>query len=120
MSILLVTPRAQALAAFAEALGRGSGLPVASVATWGEALAVMKAAPPLFMVLDQGLAEGTPLELALTALTVNAMVNLAVVSPLGEEEFHEASEGLGILAPIPVDPAAADGAALAQVFRRFM
>jgi hypothetical protein len=72
------------------------------------------------MVLDQGLAEGTPLELALTALTVNAMVNLAVVSPLGEEEFHEASEGLGILAPIPANPAAADGSALAQVFRRFM
>lgn len=120
MSILLVTPHAQALAAFAEALGSGSGLAVASVASWDEALAAMKAAPPQFMVLDQGLAEGAPLELALKALMVNAMVNLAVVSPLGEEEFHEASEGLGILAPVPVNPGAADGAALAEVFRRFM
>lgn len=120
MSILLVTPRAQALAAFTEALGRDSGLPVAHAATWDEALAAMKPAPPKFMVLDQGLAEGAPLELALKALMVNAMINLAVVSPLGEVEFHEASEGLGILAPIPLNPDAKDGAALAQVFRRFM
>lgn len=120
MSILLVTPRAQALAAFAEALGRDSGLSVAHAATWDEALAALMTAPPRFMVLDQGLAEGTPLELALKALMVNAMVNLAVVSPLGAEEFHEASEGLGILAPVPVNPAAAEGGTLAQVFLKFM
>jgi len=120
MSILLVTPRAQELAAFAEALGRGSGLPVALAATWDEAVAQLKAAPPQFMILDQGLAEGAPLELSKKVLMINAMVNLAVVSPLGEEEFHEASEGLGILAPIPVSPAAGEGSALAQVFLRFI
>lgn len=120
MSILLVTPRAQELVAFAEALGRDSGLPVAFAATWNEAVAQMKAAPPQFMILDQGLAEGSPLELSKKVLMINAMVNLAVVSPLGEEEFHEASEGLGILAPIPVNPATAEGSALAQVFVRFL
>jgi len=120
MSILLVTPRAQGLAAFAEALGRDSGLPVAFAASWDEAVAQVKAAPPQFLVLDQGLAEGAPLELALKALMVNAMVNLAVVSSLGEEEFHEASEGLGILAPVSVNPGGADGSALAQVFLRFI
>jgi len=120
MAILLVTPRAQELAAFAEALGRGSGQPVNHAATWDEALAIVTATPPQFMVLDQGLAAGAPLELALKVLTVNAMINLAVVSPLGEEEFHEASEGLGILAPVPVNSGAAEGSALAQVFLRFV
>jgi hypothetical protein len=43
-----------------------------------------------------------------------------VVSALDAEAFHEASEGLGILAPVPVKPTAADGTALAEVFRRFM
>lgn len=120
MSILLLTPRAAALAAFAEALGQGCGLPVNLAATWDEALAMVKAAPPAFAVLDQGLAAGEPLALATKFVMVNAMVNLAVVSSLGEEEFHEASEGLGILAPVPENPTAADGAALAEVFRRFL
>jgi ActR/RegA family two-component response regulator len=120
MSILLVTPRARELAAFAQALGQGCGLPVNTAATWDEALAMVKAVPPAFAVLDQGLAEGEPLALATKFLMVNAMVNLAVVSNLGAEEFHEASEGLGILAPVPVNPTAADGAALAEVFRRFL
>lgn len=126
MSILLVTPRAAALAAFAQALGQGCGLPVNIAATWDEALALVKAAPPAFAVppgfavLDQGLAAGDPLALATKLVMVNAMVNLAVVSSLGAEEFHEASEGLGILAPVPENPAAADGAALAEVFRRFL
>ncbi len=120
MSILVVTPRAQELSAFAQALGQGAGLPVSLAATWDEAVAKVQAAPPQFMVLDEGLAAGPPLELAAKALLVNAMVNLAVVSSMGDEEFHEASEGLGILAPVPVNPAAAEGAALAEVFRRFL
>ena len=120
MSILLVTPRAPELAAFAQALGQGCGLSVSLAATWAEALAAVRAAPPTFAVLDQGLAAGEPLALATKLVMVNAMVNLAVVSSLGAEEFHEASEGLGILAPVPENPAAADGAALAEVFCRFL
>lgn len=37
---------------------------------------------------------------------INAMVNTAVVSPLSDEEFHEASEGLGILVRLPLEPGA--------------
>ena len=32
------------------------------------------------------------------------MINSAAVSPLSPEEFHEASEGLGVLVQLPVDP----------------
>ena len=49
-----------------------------------------------------------------------ALINLAVVSSLSGEEFHEASEGLGILAQVPPEPTAADGKMLADVFRRFL
>lgn len=120
MSILLVTPRAAALAAFAQALGQGCGQPVDLAATWDEALEAIKAAPPAFAVLDRGLAAGDALALAAKLVMVSAMINVAVVSSLGEEEFHEAGEGLGILAQVPESPAAADGAALAEVFRRFL
>ena len=37
---------------------------------------------------------------------VNAMVNTAVVTAMDEEEFHEASEGLGVLSSLPQEPGA--------------
>ena len=49
-----------------------------------------------------------------------SLVLLAVVSALDAKAFHEAAEGLGILAPVPARPTAADGTALAAVFRRFL
>ena len=48
------------------------------------------------------------MELVQKLLLVNAMVNTAVVSSLSDEEFHEASEGLGILGRLPNDPGMSD------------
>ena len=55
------------------------------------------------MVIDY-LPDTEPLSLVQKLLTVNALVNTAVVSPLSDEEFHEASEGLGILGRLPEEP----------------
>jgi len=40
-----------------------------------------------------------------------------VVTPLSEEEFHEASEGLGVLGRLPVEPGASDAAELLRRLR---
>lgn len=120
MHVLIVTRRIDELADFSHALTEGSGLDIRFTDSWANALAVARDMPPAFAVLDEGLENGPPLELARSLMRVNAMINLAVVSPLAGEAFHEASEGLGILASVPVRPGAADGAALALVFRRFL
>ncbi|OGR39483.1 MAG: hypothetical protein A2051_02770 [Desulfovibrionales bacterium GWA2_65_9] len=120
MHILIVTRRASELSDFADALAKGTGAQLRFTNGWVNAKATLKTIPPAFVVLDEGLNGGPPLELARELIQVNAMVNIAVVSALGAEAFHEASEGLGILAPVPVQPTAADGAALAKVFRRFL
>jgi two-component SAPR family response regulator len=44
------------------------------------------------------------LEFAKKLVIQNPMVNCALVSSLSEGDFHEASEGLGILAKLPPDP----------------
>lgn len=119
MYILIVTRRGLEFGPFADALAKGCDLPVRFTDGWANAQAVTKGLPPSFAVLDEGLRGGPPLELARRIIQENALINLAVVSPLSGEAFHEASEGLGILAPVPQAPTAADGAALAQVFRRF-
>ncbi|OIO02955.1 MAG: hypothetical protein AUJ49_05345 [Desulfovibrionaceae bacterium CG1_02_65_16] len=120
MQILIVTRRAEALSAFADALAGGVGAELSFTDSWANTLALARDLPPAFAVLDEGLEGGGPLELAQRLIRVNAMINLAVVSALPEAEFHEAAEGLGILSSVPPQPTQADGEALAAVFRRFL
>lgn len=47
-------------------------------------------------------------------VAVNAMVNTALVSDLSDEDFHEYTEGLGILIRIPKDAKPADAARVAE------
>ena len=56
------------------------------------------------VVADEGLGDMTGLELAGKILSVNPMINCASVSRLSPEEYHEASEGLGVLAQLPIKP----------------
>lgn len=120
MHILIVTRRALQLAPFADALARSTGAELRFTDGWANAQSTLKTLPPAFVVLDEGLRGGPPLELARQLIQVNAMINIAVVSPLPHKAFHEASEGLGILASVPVNPTAEDGKALAEVFQRFI
>ncbi|MDQ7834989.1 MAG: hypothetical protein RDU24_06365 [Humidesulfovibrio sp.] len=120
MHILIVTRRALELAPFADALAQDTGLALRFTDGWVNAQATLKTLPPAFMVLDEGLRGGPPLKLVKELIQVNAMVNIVVVSDQTPEAFHDASEGLGILAQVPVQPTVEDGAALAELFRRFM
>jgi len=120
MHILIVTPRTAALDAFADALALGVGVELRFADSWPNARAAVQAMPPAFAVIDQGLEAGEPLALAKQLVMVNAMINVAVVSGLDAAAFHDAAEGLGILAPVPATPSAQDGAKLAEVFRRFL
>ena len=82
-----------------------------------EALETAEASAPHLVIIDTGLPDYEPLELVQKLLMVNAMVNTAVVSPLSEEEFHEASEGLGVLARLPGEPGETDAADLLDKLR---
>ena len=54
------------------------------------------------IITDERLKDSTGLELAARLLTVNPMITCSVVSRLTPEKFHEASEGLGIMAQLPI------------------
>ena len=53
-------------------------------------------------------------------LFINAMVNTAVISPLSDSDFHEFSEGLGILKNLPMAPDADDAASLVLKLRQIL
>ncbi|MGD9044205.1 MAG: response regulator [Desulfobacterales bacterium] len=56
------------------------------------------------VVTDENLEDMTGLELIEKVISKRPMVNCAAVSSLLPDDFHEASEGLGILMQLPVSP----------------
>ena len=105
--------------AFAAALSSDPEVQLKQVATGTEALEAGRTLSPHLMVIDY-LPDTEPLSLVQKLLTVNAMVNTAVVSPLADEEFHEASEGLGILGRLPSEPGISEAADLLQKLRQVL
>jgi hypothetical protein len=47
-------------------------------------------------------------DLCREVLKIDAFVNMAAVSDLDDDEFHEASEGLGLVGRLPSRPTAED------------
>ena len=117
--IVLASARPEALLAFAAALASDPEVQLKQVATGADALEAGRTFPPHLMVIDY-LPDTEPLSLVQKLLTVNAMVNTAVVSPLADEEFHEASEGLGILGRLPSEPGIKEAVDLLQKLRQVL
>lgn len=117
--IVLATARPEALLSFAAALSSDPEVRLKQVASATEALEAGRTLSPHLMVIDC-LPDTEPLSLVQKLLMVNAMVNTAVVSPLSDEEFHEASEGLGILGRLPVEPGTGEAADLLHKLRQVL
>lgn len=56
------------------------------------------------VVADETIESISGIEFARKLISVNPMVPCAVVSALSSADFHEASEGLGVLMQLPVNP----------------
>lgn len=95
--ILIVTSRPGDWAEFAAVLSEGDWAEIGWAESETQAVAAVKARAPLAAILDEELGGAEPLALAARLLEVNAFVSSAVVSRLDEGEFHETSEGLGLL-----------------------
>ncbi|MFA4902184.1 MAG: response regulator [Desulfobaccales bacterium] len=112
LRIVFATARPQAMQAFTAALATNPEVDLKYVVSGAEALEAARTSAPHLMIIDSDLPDIAPLDLVLKLVKVNAMVNTAVVSPLSDEEFHEASEGLGVLGRLPVNPGESDAADL--------
>ena len=56
------------------------------------------------VVTDESLSDMTGLQFVGKLVSTNPMINCAAVSSLSSEDFHTASEGLGILMQLPPRP----------------
>ena len=120
LRIMLVSARQETLLPLVVGLSSDAEVHLEKVASGAEALRAVRTASPQLAVIDIGLPDTEPLPLVQELLTVNAMVNTAVVSPLSDAEFHEASEGLGILAHLPLQPGKGDAGGLLRKLRKIL
>lgn len=114
LKLLLVSSDKDALSDFSSALAQHDDVEL----SWAESgkTALQRALTTLFdlIITDEILADMTGLEFAGKLLTVNPMINCASVSRLSPEKFHEASEGMGLMAQLPAKPGKAQAEDLLQ------
>ena len=120
LDIFLVTARPETMPAFIQGLSSDKEVRLKQVNSGLEAVAAVRTAAPHLVVIDSDLPDSSPLDLVQQLLILNAMVNTAVISPLSDSEFHEYSEGLGILKSLPMAPAAGDAASLLRQLRQVL
>lgn len=104
IGIIFISKEEDAFASLKSGLKRTDEVEWHQVDTSGKALEMISAEAIDLVVTDENIADMTGLEFAEKLVSVNPMVNCAVASSLSPEAFHRASEGLGILAQLPIRP----------------
>ncbi len=117
MKILLVSPSPAGSAPFASSLAAELGASLARAAGGEEALRLVASEKPALVILDEQIRDMEALEFIRRVLMVDAFINLAVITAMSEEEFHQAYEGLGVLAKLPPRPGAGEAKELAEKLR---
>ena len=101
--ILVVTDGPARFAAFEDAM-RGAGWEVCEKRSVEEALSCAGEERPGLAVIDTAVGGVPSYEIARRIIERSVFTNLVLVSDLDEKEFHEQSEGLGVLTAIPENP----------------
>jgi len=101
--ILIITRQPDKFTKLADGLSAGKPNDI----VWADSVATAR--PAAFglvdlIIIDEALDGQSGLSIAKDMIRVNALAHLALVTTLSSEEFHEASEGLGVLASLPPHP----------------
>ena len=100
--LLLVTSNKDSLSLLASTLAAQDGVDLSWAQSGDKALDMISNTAFDLVVTDERLGDMTGLELAAKLISINPMINCAAVSSLSPEDFHEASEGLGLMDQLPL------------------
>jgi DNA-binding response OmpR family regulator len=70
------------------------------------------------VIVDEQLGDMSGIAFVKQLVKINPLVNSAIVSALTAEEFHEATEGLGVLMHLPREPRDKDAEALLAILEK--
>jgi len=113
--ILLVTTREQKFEDFIRALAAPSDISLQVVSSPDEMFDLIRTEQPHLVILDENLPD--PLAMVVRILAIDAMVNTTMITSMDAEAWHEKSEGLGMMHPLPESPTPADAESLLDALR---
>ena len=116
--ILIVSPHRSRLAEFAQSMAEQQDIQLAWAEDGKAAIADVMKHLPLAVIIDDNLLDMPGLDLVRRLLPINALIHMAVISDLSPEAFHEAGEGLGIMAQLPLAPAKPDALEILSRLKR--
>jgi len=118
LKLLLVNRDIDSFSALSSALSGQEDIELDVSPSGEKALAMLSSKAVDLVVADEDLGDMTALDLSSRLLKINTMINCAVVSSLPPEEFHEASEGLGIMTQLPKQPGVKDAEDLIKTLKQ--
>jgi len=104
IGILLVSTEKDTLSGLASGLKGYNEVEIIRASSCHKALDLISGKTLDLVVVDENIAGVTGLQCAEKMVSVNPVTNCAVVSSLSPKDFHEASEGQGVLMQLPVRP----------------
>jgi DNA-binding NtrC family response regulator len=115
LSILLVGKNPEALASLADQLSQREGITVSRASSVKDAWDILGKSKVDVVVTDEKLADGDSLPFVKDLTKRQPLINCAMVSSLSPEDFHEATEGLGVFMQLPVDPGAEEAVKMMEL-----
>lgn len=117
---LIVTDKADDFSGLVRELHSQAELNIQWANSVKAALDTVAQSPPDLIIIDEKADGLSGLEISRMIIRKNAMINMAVVSSLSPEEFHETSEGLGILAQLRLRPDSGEADILLEALAKMM
>lgn len=102
--VVLVSSDKDFFTGLASNMGKNVNLNISRAKSGGNALSMISVNSFELVVTDESLSDMTGLKFVEKLVSINPMINCAAVSSLSSEDFHAATEGLGILMQLPPRP----------------
>ena len=118
MIVLFTVKDFSRFAALVARLRREPDIELVPAATGAAGLLALKTKRIDLVIVDEQLDEMGGIALVKQVVKVNPLINTALVSALAADEFHEATEGLGVLMQLPMHPRETDAEALLAVLEK--
>lgn len=118
MIVLFITKDIAQFSPFVAELRRQSEVELLSAETGTAGFSLLKGKRIDLAIVDEQLGDMAGIAFTKQLVKINPLINTAIVSALTDEEFHEATEGLGVLLQLPTEPGKKDAEALLAILKK--
>lgn len=104
ISLLLVSDKSNPIKEFTESLQKDDNIKFLQAKSVQDAFDLIGKDTFDLVIADEYIEDIDGINFVKKLVSVNPMTNCCIVSGLSAKEFHEATEGLGVLMQVPVNP----------------